>query len=147
MASPGTAKIYRLSFKQKRYRYIFAVQEFRNFLTRDLVTLNNTRSISYSPRPLAAGPAQQNSSVWNSASTKFIFVMIHMIWSHIIRVNWRKLENDPDHSCTKDAFLHFDDRIFGIFKSKWRTISTNDKRTIFNIPNKNVFFFVLCFVF
>ena len=32
------------------------MQELTNFLTRDLVTLNNILSISHSPRPLAAGP-------------------------------------------------------------------------------------------
>ena len=34
------------------YRYIFVVQELPNFLTRDLVTLNTTRSISHSPRSI-----------------------------------------------------------------------------------------------
>ena len=37
-------------------RYIFAVLELPNSLTRDLVTPNNTLSMSYSPHPLAAGP-------------------------------------------------------------------------------------------
>ena len=60
MRSPGTAKINRFQSKSKQpsYRYIFVVQGLPNFLTRDLVTLNNTLSISHSPRPLAAGTIQ-----------------------------------------------------------------------------------------
>ena len=34
------------------------MQRLPIFLTRDLVTSNNTLSISHSPRPLAAGPIQ-----------------------------------------------------------------------------------------
>ena len=46
-----------LAFFDLNYnRYIFAVPGIPNFLTRDFVTLNNTLSISHSPRPLAAGP-------------------------------------------------------------------------------------------
>ena len=37
-----------------------------NFLTRDLVTLNNTLPISHNPYPLAAGPTR-NAETWNLA--------------------------------------------------------------------------------
>ena len=59
LGSPGTMKILRLYLKLKTptYRYIFVVQGLLNFLARDLVTLNYSPSISYSTRPLAAGPA------------------------------------------------------------------------------------------
>ena len=40
---------------RKIYWYIFVVQGLPNFLTRNIVTLNNTPLISHSPRPLAAG--------------------------------------------------------------------------------------------
>jgi len=44
-------------------RYIFVVQGLPNFLTRDLITLNNTLSISYSQRPLAAGPIRNAENI------------------------------------------------------------------------------------
>ena len=47
MGGPGTAKliVWRLQSKTKQpsYRYILVAQGLPNFLTRDLVTLNNTR--------------------------------------------------------------------------------------------------------
>jgi len=41
-------KVYRLYFRRV----------YTNFLTHDLETLNNTLSISYGQRPLAAGPTR-----------------------------------------------------------------------------------------
>ena len=49
-------------------RYTFIVQGHPNFPTRDLVTPNNTLSISHSPRPLAAGPIR---------NVKIMFVIDH----------------------------------------------------------------------
>ena len=45
-----------LAFCVNYNRYIFAVPGLPNFLTRDLLTLNNTPSISHIPRPLTARP-------------------------------------------------------------------------------------------
>ena len=44
-------------------RYIFALSGFPNFLTRDLVTMNNTQSISHSPRSLGAGPIRNTETM------------------------------------------------------------------------------------
>ena len=46
------------------YRNIFVLQGVPNFLTRDLVTLNNTLPISHNPYPLAARP-RRNAETWN----------------------------------------------------------------------------------
>ena len=43
-------------FRFQCNRYIFAVPGLPNLLIRDLVTLENTISISHSLRPLTAGP-------------------------------------------------------------------------------------------
>ena len=50
-------------------QYIFVMPGFFNFLTLALLTLNNTLSISHSPRPLAAGPIR-NSEVMESLLCK-----------------------------------------------------------------------------
>ena len=64
--------------------YIFVSQELPNFLSRDLVTLNNTLSISHSPRPLAAGTIQ-NAKIMESLLRMQQKKSIPSVWFIIVR--------------------------------------------------------------
>ena len=65
----------KLGFRFAYNRYIFVVQGLPNFLTRELVALNNTLSISQRPRPLAAELIR---------NAEIIESLLHM--SHMIRL-------------------------------------------------------------
>ena len=74
---PGTTKLYRYFWFFGLYynQFISVVPGLPNFLTRDLLTLNNSLSIPHSPRPLTTGPI---GNVENMESLLAIDGCLHM---------------------------------------------------------------------
>ena len=67
----STTKIYQLLGFNYNW-YIFAVPGLSNFLTRDLVTLNYTLSISHSPHPLTTVPKRIAENMESRTSVMFL---------------------------------------------------------------------------